>query len=159
LDWVDVHRPAAGAYRITTRDGRPRMARIDTFAEVVGRYETHPESKSMGSDGLPCCRSTVGLLQRRPVTAGRMILIGKESNRLEERATGELSVDDLDERLTTYEDHDEWHRIVLPRLHELGSKAVAEAIRISVRRARDILRGRSLPHPKHRRALRLLLTS
>jgi hypothetical protein len=42
---------------------------------------------------------------------------------------------------------------VLPRLRELGPKAVAEAIGISQRRARDILQGRALPHRKHRMAL------
>ena len=128
LDWIDVHHPEAGPYPITTRDGRPGMARVDTFADVLAKYETHPESKSLGPDGRPCGRGTVGLLRRRPVTVGKITLIGKESNRLEERSRGELTVDDLDERITTYDDHDEWYRVVLPRLRELGVEAVAEAM-------------------------------
>ena len=34
-----------GGIPITTRDGRPGMARVDTFADVLAKYETHPESK------------------------------------------------------------------------------------------------------------------
>ncbi len=100
------------------------MARVDTFADVLAKYETHPEAKSLGPDGEPCGRATVGLLRRRPVTVGTIVLIGKESNRLEERSRGELTVDDLDERITTYEDHDEWYRVVVPA-REMGAKEVA----------------------------------
>ena len=58
----------------------------------------------------------VGLLQQRPVTAGEIKLIGKESNRLEDGFTGLLTVDELDERLTVYHDNDGWMRIALPKL-------------------------------------------
>ncbi|MGO8872375.1 MAG: hypothetical protein ACLQPH_13425 [Acidimicrobiales bacterium] len=152
--WIDVHHPEAGSYAITTRDGRPGMARVDTFADVLAKYETHPEAKSLGPDGKPCGRGTVGLLRRRPVTVGKIVLIGKESNRLEERSRGELSVDDLDDRITTYEDHDEWYRVVVPKLREMGAPAVAEAAGVSERRVRDWLAGRVVPHARHRAALR-----
>ena len=66
------------------------MARVDTFADVLAKYETHPEAKSLGPNWEPCGRGTVGLLRRRPVTVGTIILIRKESNRLEERSRGEL---------------------------------------------------------------------
>jgi len=55
--WIDVHHPDSGTYRITTRDGRPAMARVDTFAHVLAKYETHPEAKSLGPDGKVCDRS------------------------------------------------------------------------------------------------------
>ena len=90
---------------------------------------------------------------RRPVAVGKIVLIGKESNRLEERSRGELTVDDLDERITTYEDHDERYRVTVPKLTEFGAKAVAEATGVSERRVRDWLKGSALPHSKHRRAL------
>jgi len=46
-EWIDVHHPEADPYAITTRDGRPGMARVDTFAHVLAKCETHPESKSL----------------------------------------------------------------------------------------------------------------
>ena len=95
----------------------------------------------------------MGLLQQRPVTAGEIKLIGKESNRPEDRLTGLLTVDELDERLTVYHDNDCWMRIALPKLRAMGSKKVAEAVGISERRARDILKWRAMPHPGHRTAL------
>jgi transposase len=147
--WIDVHHPEAVPYSITTRDGRPGLARVDTFADVLAKYESHPESKSLGPDGEPCGRGTIGLLQRRPVTVGAITLIGKESNRIEERSRGELTVEDADELVTTYENHDEWYRIVLPRLRLLGV-SLAVAAGMSERRARDVLAARVLPHSTRR---------
>ena len=86
----------------------------------------------------------------RPVTVGRITLIGKESNRLEERSRGELTVDDLDERITTYDDHDEWYRVTLTGLRGMGSKAVAVQLGFSERRVRDVLSGKVLPHSRNR---------
>ncbi len=153
LEWIDVHDPASGPYRITTKDGRPRMARVDTFVDVVAKYETHPEAKALGPDGEPCGRLTKGLLRRRPVTAGEIVLIGKEANRLEERLSGELPVTDLDQRLTIYRDDDEWNRITLPKLRELGARIAGETAGHTERRAREWLKGRSTPHPKTKRTL------
>jgi hypothetical protein len=90
------------------------------------------------------------VLGRRSVTAGKIVLIGKESNRLEERRSGELTIDDLDLRLTIYEDHDEWRRIVLPKLRRIGVAESAKAVGMSERRMRDILKGRAMPHRRHR---------
>ena len=156
-EWIDIHHPESGPYAITTRDGRPGMARVDTFADVLAKYETHPEAKSLGTNGEPRARATVGLLRRRPVTVGKIVLIGKESNRLEERSRGELTVDDLDERITTYEDHDEWYRVMLPKSREIGAPTISDATGISERRVRDWLKGRALPHPRHRSVLEALL--
>jgi hypothetical protein len=153
LDWVDVHHPDDGLFRITTRNGRPDQPRVDTFAEVAAKYRVHPETKSLGPDGLPCSRSTVGLLSRRPVEVSVIKLIGKESNHLEERAAGELTIDDLDLRLTTYEDHDEWYRVILPRLRSIGASEVAAVAGMSERRAREVLAGRAFPHASHRRLM------
>src|SRR6516165_980938 len=72
---------------------------------------------------VPTAKSVIdpiGLLRRREVTVGTIRLIGKESNRLEEREAGELGWEDSDQWHTTYEDHDEWYRIMLPRLHMIG---------------------------------------
>jgi hypothetical protein len=152
-EYVNIHHPEAGEFFITTRDGRPGLARVDTFADVLASYQTHPESKSIGDDGRVCNRSTIGLLRRRLVIAGAITMIGKEAHRIEQRVSGELTIDDLDSRVTTYQDHDEWYRVVVPKLRKLGVAAVAEATGVSERRARDWLKGRSMPHRKHQEAL------
>ncbi len=54
---------------------------------------------------------------------------------------------------TTYHNNDGWRRLTLPKLQTMGSKKVAEAVEISERRARDILKGRAMPHPGHKAAL------
>lgn len=159
MTWVDVHDPEAGPYRISTRDGRPGAARVDTFEDVVAKYESHPEAKALGPDGDPCGRMTVGLSSRRPVTVGRIVLIGKEANRLEARTSGELSVNDLDERLRIYPDDDVWRRIVLPVLQKLDAKKVAEIAGVSPRRARDWLKGRAVPHSRTMNAFVVFLRS
>lgn len=116
----------------------PAWPGVDTFADVLAKYETHPEAKSLGPDGRPCDRSTIGLLQRRPVTVGTITLIGKESNRLEEREAGELTWENADQWLTTYEDHDEWYRFVLPKLRSMDQQELATAAGMSYRIARCI---------------------
>lgn len=130
---------------------------MDSFADVLERYPSNPEAKSLGPDGKPCGRSTIGLLGRRPVTAGKIVLIGKESNRLVERRSGELTIDDLDLRLTIYEDHDEWRRLVLPKLRRIGVAESARAVGMSDRRMRDVLKGRVMPHPRHQMILEALV--
>lgn len=157
LPWTDVHNPENGPFRITTRDGRPGLARVDTFDDVIAKYETHPEAKSLGPDGQPCGPLTKGLLHRRPVVAGSIALIGKEANRLEERASGEVTVDDLDERLTVYHDDDEWKRKTLPALRGMGVRAVSKASNKTERRVREWLAGRATPHPRTRALLRQLV--
>jgi len=87
------------------------------------------------------------------VTAGEIKLIGKESNRLEDRFTGLLTVDELDERLVVYDDGDGWRRITLPKLQAIGVPRVAEAVGISERRARDILKRPAMPHARNRAAM------
>jgi hypothetical protein len=77
----------------------------------------------------------------------KVILIANESNRLERRSSGGPLA--IDERITTYDDHDEWYRFVVPRLREIGVRAVAEAVGMSEPRVRHALAGRGLPHPGH----------
>ncbi len=85
------------------------------------------------------------LLQRRPVTAGEIKLIGKESNRLEDRFTGLLTVDELEERPVVYHDNDGWRRITLPKLRGMVARRVAEQLHMSERPASEILKGRATP--------------
>jgi hypothetical protein len=126
---------------------------VDTYGDVAQRYAAHPEAKALGPDGKPCGRGTVGLLQLRSVTADEIKLIGKESNRLEDRFTGLLTVDELDERLAVCHDDDGWRRLTLPKLQTMGSRKVPEAVVMSERQARDVLKGRAMPHAAHRATL------
>jgi len=157
LDFHDAHHPALGPFRTSTRRDRPGVAKVETFADMAAKYGTHPEFKSCDTEGQPCTRATIGLLQRRRVTVGRIALIGKESNSLEEREAGELTREDADQWLTTYEDHDEWYRTLLPALQTMGPSEIAIASGLSKRRLRDILAGRVLPHRSNREMLRSLL--
>jgi hypothetical protein len=159
LSWVDLHHPDRGPYRITTVAGRSGQPKVDNYGDVAEKYAAHPEAKALGPDGKPCGRGTVGLLQRRLVIAGEIKLIGKESNRLEDRFTGLLTIDELDERLTVYHDNDGWRRLTLPKLQTMGSKKVAETVGVSERRARDVLKGRAVPHAKHKAQLEVLSRS
>jgi hypothetical protein len=55
---------------------------VKSIRDVILEYRVHPEPKSLGPDGRPCGRATIGLLQRRPVRVGAIVYIGKESNAL-----------------------------------------------------------------------------
>jgi len=116
-------RPARSRPKAPTGSRRslayPASGRWTATATLPERYAAHPDAKSLGPDGKPCRRGTVSLLHRRPATAGETKLIGKESNRLEGRFTGLLTVDELDERLVTYLDDDGWRRITLPKLQAI----------------------------------------
>ena len=157
LEFRDAYHPLLGPFRITTRPDRPGVPKVDSISDMAAKYGTHPEYKSCDAEGQPCTRATVGLLHRRRVTVGRIDLIGKESNRLEEREAGKLTREDADQWLTTYEDHDEWYRIVLPALKLKDIAVVADAAGLSERRVRDILAGRVLPHRSNRETLRALV--
>jgi hypothetical protein len=133
------------------------MAKVETFADMAAKYGTHPEFKGCDGGGERCTRATVGLLQRRHVTVGRIDLIGKESNRLEEREAGELTREDSDQWLTTYEDRDGWYRIHLPQIRKIGLRQVALKTGMSERRTRDVLQGLSFPRLSHRAALLSLI--
>ena len=134
---MDIHNPQVGPYRITTRFARPGMARFDTCADFIAKSETHPWAKAQRPDDKLCDRSTIGLLCRRPLTARDIILIGKEAGSPEGRQTGQSLVNDLDERLTIYQDHNEWWRFVLPKPRGLGGGRNTEITEASQRRARD----------------------
>ncbi len=95
LRWTDIY--SGDSFAVTTRSQGldERAARVQSYGDVITRYRTHPEPKSLGPDGLPCGRRTVGQLRRRPVVLGELVHIGKETNQLEEVEQG--MVHDWDE--------------------------------------------------------------
>ena len=78
---------------------------VKTYRDVLADYRTHPEAKSLGPDGQPCHRQTVGLLSRRHVTPIPPLRHrGKEGNRIDEREAG---VADPDATHTEYHESDQ----------------------------------------------------
>jgi hypothetical protein len=109
LKWRNAYPSDAGPYTIkTARHGEEFAMRSDhqvivkSYRDVLDDYRTHPEAKSLGPDGKPCDRQTVGLLSRRPVKVAAVHYIGKESNKIDEAMSG--LVTDLDDALTEYRD-------------------------------------------------------
>jgi len=152
LPWFE--RYSGRRYAVTTSDDASRegIARIKTYGDVVEEYGSHPEYKSLGSDGEPCGRTTIGLLARRPVEARRLRYVGKESNRLDELQFG--LVEDEDKMLNEYDDpaDDPFVRLVVPILQEMPLQATAAAAGVSMSTLKRARFGR-LPHPGNRRAL------
>lgn len=130
LELACVDRYSKRAFHITTTGftGSEGVARVKTYGEVLAEYRVHPEPKSLGPDGRPCHRATVGLLHRRPVKGIYVEYAGKESNRLEDVRAG--VVHDIDEVMTIIPrpGRGPWTRLVLPVLRDFP---LADAIRNS----------------------------
>lgn len=75
---------------------RPAHVEVRTMRGELQRYPLVAERGTIGPDGKPCRRGTVGLLQARTVTISRLRRIGKESHNIEEALTGQR------EALTAY---------------------------------------------------------
>lgn len=84
MPWTDIS--SRETFRITTDEWMwgDDTALVQSYGDVIARYSTHPETKSLGTGGDICGQRTVGLLQRWPVVLGDWVHIGKETNRLEE---------------------------------------------------------------------------
>jgi hypothetical protein len=83
----------AREYKLGTRFDSTHFgerAIVETFEELLHRYFSHPESKSLGPDGEPCQQKTRGRLLRPHVIGGKHHRIGKEVDRRWEEG------DDLD---------------------------------------------------------------
>jgi hypothetical protein len=91
LPWLNRYARDGECYRISAVPSlyaRLGVATVKTYRHVVEEYRAHPEAKSVGREGLPCSRQTVGILRRRPVTTLYVAHVGEESNRLEEVEAG-----------------------------------------------------------------------
>jgi hypothetical protein len=125
---------------------------LRTIADILRTYTRRPEHKSLQPDGRPADSTGTGQLQRRPVRSAPVLTsyIGKEGNRLLERATGEIT--DPDEYLTTYTNPaaDRWRDLVLPVLRDirdaLGGKQFAREVGVSDRQVRNWFNGDVVPH-------------
>jgi hypothetical protein len=55
--------------------------RADSFRIVLHNYLNKAEVKSLAPDGTPCTGATQGLLLRAKIIAGKLIPVGKETDR------------------------------------------------------------------------------
>ncbi len=125
---------------------------LRTVGQVLYTYHDRPEHKSLSPDGTPAGPTTAGRLRRRPVRSAPALTahIGKEGNRLLERAIGEIN--DPSDYRTTYQDPeaDQWQHLVLPVLqairNALGTKHIADRIGVTDRQVRNWLAGHDRPH-------------
>jgi hypothetical protein len=83
------------------------------------------------------------LLTPRPVRVAAVHLVGKEGNRLEEVATGEVI--DPDEVLVDYGD-DAWDRLVIPAARTMGIRRLARESGLARSKLIGLFKGRSSPH-------------
>jgi hypothetical protein len=152
MDWIDHY--SGDRFHIHT-DGPPSTdsVKVKTNRDVLDRYRSHPEPKSLGPDGAPCSRRTSGRLGRRPVTATTITYIGKEANRLEETSAG--LIHDSGEILNTYSDPtlDPWNTLVIPVLRDFNTAEIAARAGLDRRSVQRLLSGQSNPRRLHRNAL------
>jgi hypothetical protein len=148
LEWAD--RYSGDRFRIHTIGAPcPDSVKVKTNRDVLDRYRTHPEPKSLGPDLQPCGRRTRGLLKRRPVIATEISYIGKESNRLEETSAG--LIHDTAEILSRYTDPalDPWHTLVVTTLRRFNRTEIAKRACLDRRTIQRLLSGRSSPRRSH----------
>jgi hypothetical protein len=161
IAWRNVYDPDGPGYRISgdsiyRRDANalPRgVVGVKTYRDVLDRYRTHAEPKSLGPDGLPCTRATIGLLSRRPLQALTVAHVGREANLLAEIQAG--LVGDEEETLVEYRDSKRgvWDRLILRVLRELPVRETAAAAGIGERTLKDLRAGRARPTRSTRDAL------
>ena len=152
MDWIDQY--TGTRYRITTKGphGTHGVARVKTYGDVLQEYEWHPEPKCADTDGQPCERSTIGVLQRRHVRVATLRNIGKESNHLEEVASGLVHA--AERAYTEYQDprRDEWHTL-RRALKKVPLKSFERLTGKSRRLLIEARNGRRRPHARNRQLL------
>jgi hypothetical protein len=69
-------------YRIAMRPTEKQDQVIpESFRMILRQYLGKPEAKSLAPDGMPCTGATQGLLLRAKIVAGKLIPVGKETDR------------------------------------------------------------------------------
>ena len=143
--WVEV---PSGEPITAVRAGRRRggdvsqEVEIASYGEELVRLVLHTESKMLGPDGSRCKAGTKGLLTPRPVRVATVHLVGKEGNRLEEVATGEVT--DPDEVLLDY-GNDSWESLILPLGRSMGIRRLARETGLARSKLIVLFQSRSNP--------------
>jgi hypothetical protein len=156
MGWIDRH--TGDTYRITVEDdenahmhGGPVL--VKTYGSVIEEYEYHPEPKCAGADGKPCNQRTIGLLQRRHVRIGKIVPIGKESNKLEEALAG--LIHDERDAMEEYPDpkRSEWRTEIVPALAKIPLPWIIAESGMLRRELQRIRAGGTIPRSKNREKL------
>jgi hypothetical protein len=148
LPWVDLH---TGAEIVVDWTGAGHAGTVPamTLAEYIERYRNHPEAKAADQHGNPSSPSTKGVLHRLQIVGDAPVRIGKEVDRLEE----DFGTDLMDGGPEAYNRVDGSIPKYAVRLkHALDALAnfrpkrgLSEELGVSLRRLRDVLKGRSRP--------------
>lgn len=65
----------------------------ESFRILLRKYLGKPEVKSLAPDGTPCTATTRGLLQRARIKAGKLVPVGKETDRRWEQGEDPSMID------------------------------------------------------------------
>ena len=154
MDWLD--RYSGQHYRIGV--GRRTLGdrvQVKSIRDILMEYRVHPEAKSLGPDGLPCGRGTVGVLSRRPVRLGSVVYIGKESNALELVEAGLVhSIEEVQPRQAAPH-ASVWDLVWRPALKQIPLARLAAAAGTTERHVRYLQQGKRLPSPQVEANLKL----
>jgi len=155
--WIDQY--SGKRYRITTagHHGSRQTARVKTYGDVIREYEFHPESKCADSNGEPCKKQTIGLLQRRHVRIDQIKYIGKESNSLEDVESN--LVHSEQNVYTEYSDprRDEWQTKIVPALKKISLSVLEKQSGMSRRALVYARNDRHRPHRSNQELLASIL--
>jgi len=157
LSWYDRHtgRPIRTISDADLSNDPDRLANtlaaanipIRSIGRAVTEYTARPEHNSLMPAGAWASENTRGQLRRRPIRSAQPLtaLIGKEGNRLLERATGEIT--ELADYRNTYGRQltRRWCDLVLPVLTQLrdiiGTEKLAHDLGVSGRTVRNWING------------------
>lgn len=125
----------------------------ESFRIVLRQYLRRPESKSLAPDGTPCFANTRGLLRRASIVAGRIIPVGKETDRRWEQGE-EMSL--VDFRVLEYQPDGNMVVADAVQRDEIAKPPIKELVRranIDRNTIRRILRGQPVRRATLQRAL------
>lgn len=108
------------------------------MGEYIERYRRHPEWKAAGPDGKPAGEDTRGVLGRLAVRSERLARVGKEVDRLDQEEGASLEPHEPKE-------FEVGLAADVKFLASFAQEATAAEIGISVRRWRDIMKGKAVP--------------
>jgi truncated hemoglobin YjbI len=137
----------AAAGCIDRETGEPVSADpLLSYHEALAQYHQHPESKFHNGD-----YTDRGFTRRRRVRAAITEFIGKEANRWEERFHLGLDLKAQTEYGISPEDTERMLDCLRVACERLGQRAVAKAVRMSLRDVSGLLHGKRTPTSVPRR--------